>query len=550
MDQKLKKICRLLQSPDNIRRCGAAVVLAELAPKDAGVVKALGEALQNANQTLMVYLLDALEAIGSCAAAPYVLPLLNAEDMTTKIRVVAIASRAGNTILPQIKQRLDKARPREKLALVDILARIHRRDAFRIILDMLFDSNLELVREICEAVRRHIGEAGPKDRLILHKQVAELANSARVKKRERVLTSCLLLLGSIGRPEARTILLKYSTPKTPLYVRRHALIGLKGLECSGAAAAAVARKVFGYLDESDPDIVRHAIGVIDRLPVTCFTPDQWRRLLKSKHTAVCAVAARKLAGVDTTANNRLLVEMLGNEDNNVSEIAASTLSGRKKATRILLDTLCKESNPESAWRLAKILKPHSDAVDKKTLKKFVMLAKRDIQAGKPRYEPLLYFLRNVDPKTAELVLLETGLKCKHAKKWPEAVEWLRRLIHTESFDDKTDYELSVCNLKLSHKEFAPHIRAKDHALGGLHRLLRNKSFKLLEQLKKDRTLNAEDLCYAGFHFSEQADDDKEFGEQLLEHVAKKWPGSKQGKAAKNKLKLIKPRRKTKKRGQT
>lgn len=544
MDQRLKKICGLIQSPDNIRRCGAAAVLAELAPKDPGVVKALGEALQNANQTLTIYLLDALEAIGSRTAVPYVMPLLNAEDMTTRIRAIAILSKAGSTILPQIKRRLDKARPKEKLVLVDLLARIHRHEAFRIILDLLFDADFNLVKETCEAVRRHIGGAGPKDRLTLHKQVAEFANSARVKKQERVLTSCLLLLGSIGRPEARTILLKYSAPKTSPYVRRHALIGLKGIEFSGAAATAVAHKIFGYLGESDRDIVRHAIDVIARLPVSCFTLTQWRRLLKSKHAVVCAVAARKLAGVDTAANNRLLVELLGHEDNNVCEIAASTLSGRKKATRILLDALAKESDPESAWCLAKILKPHSDAVDKKTLKKFASLAKRYMQTGKPRHEPLLYFVRNVDFKTAESLLLETGLKCKQAKKWAQAVEWLRRLIHTESFDENTSYVLSVCDLKLSSKDFAPHIRAQDNALVGFDRLLRNKSFKLLEQMKKDRTLNADEFYYVGFHFSEQAGGDKEFGEQLLEHVAKKWPASKQGKAAKNKLKLITPKRKT------
>ncbi|MFC1461714.1 HEAT repeat domain-containing protein [Verrucomicrobiota bacterium] len=544
MDQKLKKICGLLQSPDNMRRCGAAVVLAELAPKDPAVVKALGEALQTANQTLMTCILDALDAIASRSALPYVMPLLNAEDMGTRLRAVAIISKAGNAVLPQIKRRLDQARPREKLALVDILARIHRRDAFRMVLDILYDSDFELAKETCDAVRRHIKDAGPKDRLSLHKQVASFANSERVKKRERVLTSSLLLLGSIGRPEARTVLLKYSTPKTAPYVRRHALIGLKGLECSGPAAGAVARKVLGYLNESDPDIVRHAIDVIGRQPMSCLQPAQWRKLLKSKHGSVCGVAARKIAENETTINNRLLVELLSHEDNNVREIAAGALSGRKKAARILLDALRKESNPESAWSLAKILKPHSESIDKKTLKTFARLTESHMQAGKPQHEPLLYFLRNADPKTAESVVLETGLKFKQTKKWAQAVQCLRRLINTESFDDNAGYALSVCNLKLSTRDFTPPLRAQDHALRGFQRLLRNRSFKLLEQLKKDRSLNADELYYVAFHFSEQVSEDREFGEQLLDHVARKWPRSKQGKAAKNKLKLIHPKPRT------
>ena len=38
-------------------------------------------------------------------------------------------------------------------------------------------------------------------------------------------------------------------------------------------------------------------------------------------------------------------------------------------------------------------------------------------------------------------------------------------------------------------------------------------------------------------FSEGTGDEQKFGRQLLEHVAKRWPSTKDGKAAKNKLKL-------------
>ena len=68
----VKQVCTMLQSPDGMRRCAAAMVLAELAPKDTAVVKALGAALPEANQMLTRYILEAFENIGNRAVVPFV----------------------------------------------------------------------------------------------------------------------------------------------------------------------------------------------------------------------------------------------------------------------------------------------------------------------------------------------------------------------------------------------------------------------------------------------------------------------------------------------
>jgi hypothetical protein len=243
--------------------------------------------------------------------------------------------------------------------------------------------------------------------------------------------------------------------------------------------------------------------------------------------------------VDSARHNRELLRLLRHEDTDVREIAAGALAAHKGARRLLLDAFARETDADAAWRLAKILKPHSEAVDPKTLKRFTALAARDLQAASPRHEALLYFLRNVDPKAADAVALAAGLEHKRAKRWAPAVECLRRLINTESFDDEARYALSVCNLKLSPKDLASQARAEDHALRGFQALLRNTAFKLVDRLKKDKTLDAADLCYVGFHWCEAIGDDRQAGTQLLEHVARRWPRSPSGRAARNKLKLAK-----------
>jgi len=538
MDKIIQTICGMLQSPDGMRRCAAAMVIAELRLKQDSVVKALGDTLKDANQLLTRYVLEAFEAIESRAVVPYVLPLLEASEIETKLRAAAIIARTGGDNVASLRDQFLKASPQQKRVLVDILARMHNRDAMQLILDVLFDPDFELVKEACQAVRRHITDAAPKDRVVLHRQVAKFMTSARVKKNDRVLTSCLLLIGYIGAPDARKILLKYSTPRNLGYIRRNALIGLKGLQYTGAAVNQIAREMLKYLGEPDyPNVVQNALDIIEKLPLGKAYDAQWRKLLKSKHPSVRAFSARKLASNDGTASNRLMMSLLAHDDPQVSEIAAGALARHKSATKLLLAALTRERKSERAWRLAKILKPHSESVDKKTARKFAALAARALQDGEPRYETLLYFLRNIDPKLADGVYREVGLNYKKARKWAKAVDCLKQVVRSEVFDAELRYELSVCNIKQSGKDLAQHLRAEDYALRGFQALLQDKGFKLFDRLKKEKALDAADFFYIGFHFSEGSGEELKFGRKILEHVAKRWSKTKDGKAAKNKLKL-------------
>jgi hypothetical protein len=363
-------------------------------------------------------------------------------------------------------------------------------------------------------------------------------NSARVKKNDRALTSCLLLVGYAGAPDARKILLKYSTPRNLGYVRRNALLGLKGLPYTGAAVNQVARQMFKYVGEPDyPNIVQNALDIIEKLPLGKAYDSQWRKLLKSKHPSVRAFAARRLAVTDNAASNRLMMSLLAHPDVQVSEIAAGALARHKGAGKLLFAALGRERKLEPAWRLAKILKPHAESADKTTLKKLASLAARALESGDRRHEPLLYLLRNANAKLADGVYRDVGLKHKKAKKWAKAVECLRQIARSDAFDNELRYELSVCNLKQSGRDLTPQLRAEDHALRGFQTLLQDTSFKLFERLKKERALTGADLYYVGFHFSEGTGTELKFGRKLLEHVAKRWPKTREGKAARSKLKL-------------
>jgi hypothetical protein len=515
------------------------MVLTEFAPKDAAVIRALGDSLKNSSSQLLTrYVLEAFEVIGTRAVVPHVLPLLDAEDTETKLRAAGILARVGGDIVDELRRRFEKADSRQKHVFVDILARIHSRGAMQIILDSLFDTDFELVKEACQAVRRHMADVTPQDRLALHKQVVKFMSTARVRKSERVLASCMLLVGYIGVPDARKILLKHSGRRTPGYVRRNALLALKGLEFTGAAVNQVARQMLKYLAEPDfPNVGQHALDIIERLPLPVSYVARWRKLLNSKQPSVRAFAARKLAAYDNAAVNRLLLRLLDHADTQIGEIAGGALARHKGAVKLLLQALARERKAEAAWRLAKILKPHAESVDKKTAKKFAALTARDLEAGNPRHEALLYHMRNINPALADGVWRDVGAKLKKARKWDKAAACLQKLAHPEGIDNEIRYDLSVCNLKLSPKELAANRRAGDPALRGFQTLFQDGKFKLFERFKKDKALEAIDLFYVGFHFSEGDGAEGRFGRHLLDFVVRRWPKSKEAKAARNKLKL-------------
>ncbi len=535
MHETIRVVCGLLQNPDHMRRCAAAIVLAELAPRDAAVVRALGEALSGASGTEAGYILDALEAIGSPGAVPYVLPLLETGDVATKLRAAAIVARGGAGVVPDLRERIAAATGARKLVYVDALARVRAPAAFRAILELLLESDLELVKETCAAVQRHLAGVPPKERAVLHREAVTFMTGPKARGSERVQVSCLILLGHIGRPEARAVLLKHAGPKHPLPVRRHALGGLRGLELAGPAARAVGKELAPYLDDSDETIVRQVLEVLGRLSAAGVEAP-WEKLMTSPHPSARAAAARQLASSDTAAANRALLQLLRHEDTQLQEIAAGALSAHPGAARMLAEALADEESAEAAWRLAKILKPHAGTVDPKLMKRLTGLAARDLASGAPRYEALLYFLRNASPAATEDVLREAGLDHRAAGRWTQGVECLRRIVHSERFDDEARYALSVCNLKLSPKDFGPSMRAEDHALRGFHALLRSRAFPLLARLGKDKALDAADLYYVGFHFAEMVGDEHAFGAQLLAHVTKRWPRSPEGRSAKGRLK--------------
>jgi HEAT repeat protein len=539
MDKQLQTIAALLGSEVPNRRLAAAIVLGELAPSDPDVVRALGSALGSADETLTREIVAALGRTRHKTAFPYLLPmLLNAPPALRDAAAKALAQLKMD-IEAELEKVWAKAATQQKLALMDVFARLHSDGATRFLLTGLFDPDFEMVKSICGAIRRHISDASEEERKDLFKQISSFVKSPRVKKDMRATTSCLILFGSLGNPAARPLLLDYIGPKQVAFVRRNALQALAGLSREGAGVDAMIKKVLPLLKEEDREnVVSPAIALLAPLEFPANTVGDLEKLAKSDNAEVRRFAVRKLGYQTGKKIVGSMLDWLSDADQEVRDIAAKALCRIEDAAQPLLEKLGKVSTADDAWNIVKLLKPHAERFAKDAKKKLAARCLDLLEKNDPRVPAYTWLLRNVDAAGFNAQIAEAGEDLRQRKKFAAAVQSLRLLANTEFFNAAVRYQLSFSGLKTSSKDLAPGRRGEDPCLRGFTALLRDPSFKLFDGLAKDKKLlEPEDLFYLGFHFAESPmGHEQQFSKQVFEFLIKTWPKSEQAKAAKNKLK--------------
>src|SRR5262249_10726550 len=117
--------------------------------------------------------------------------------------------------------------------------------------------------------------------------------------------------------------------------------------------------------------------------------------------------------------------------------------------------------------------------------------------------------------------------------FPESLTPLKDFADIEP---ENKFQLAVAQLKLHSHTLASH---RHHpAVELLADLYRNSAYPLSEALRKEKSLDPEEVFSLGFNFVERPGDERTLGKDLLEHIASKFPRNKIGKSAKNKLKLL------------
>ena len=536
MDPTTQALCDMLDRGDPELRAAAARVLAELRPAERPVLEALGTVLATGAGPAARYALQALAASPSPEAVEWLLPALAAGPMDLRETAAEAIARFRRDALPRLKDAILHAELPVRTAAATVLARIGGRPAHEALLRALAAGDLELSTHICVELERAAHAMDAKGRGALADLVHKYLAQKRTLANETAAASGLILLGALKIPKSKAILLGFTRPKRPAELRRHALLGLRGIAAELTQAELVT--VATYLEDDDlANVAVPAIELLRPLPVPAAAARRLVSLVGSPHQAVRDFAVYQMGRLDTPEAAKTLVAQLDDPQPALRELAVSSLQRNAAAIPLVLKQVRAEADPGRLRTLVRVLEPHAAAIPAAQASALIRTLIEQIEKGDKRADALSYLLRRAAPKPLDAALLKRGVALKEKGAFADADRMLAALVRGGAASPEATYQSAVAALKLSPKGISRHERHADPCLERLALLLEQQDFRLVERLCSEKCLGPDELFYVGFHFAEQLSERREFGGRLLSHVAALGPRAALAASARNKLRL-------------
>ncbi|MEC7521058.1 MAG: HEAT repeat domain-containing protein [Myxococcota bacterium] len=529
----IDRIVSMLEHEAPERRMAAAIVLGELKPKGAAVVKALGRVIADDGPTLQRHALDALRAIGvTKTALPSLWPLLASRDAGVREAATDAIASVGDAVVKDVKARLTEAEGDERRALESILSRLGGKEAFDALLDALEEGDDESNRATALELRAHVKQANAATRRSYRGRLEKFLKKLAPQEAPPVsaMAAAVKVLGYLEDAKtAPTLLALARDPKQPAAVRQEALIALR-FTMAGGASAEVVKALVAAAGAPDRALAQTALMTLAGMSLPANLAPALSELALHRELDRARIAIDKLGTLGGKQPTETLVDILARGDKRRAELAAEALGGREDATGPLVALLADTPELERAKLVSRVLEARRDALTPAMRKKLLEAGVKGLSAGDESWSPTLSLVVERDAKKVADALRAEAARLRKARKTDEEARVLRALGRLSLADDEDRYRLASIRLKDS--KLDPRSRGADRALARLAELQRS-GYDVVSALRKDRGVGLEEMYYVGFCFME----DDLGGEELLEEVVKKGGRKKIAKAAKNKLEL-------------
>lgn len=539
MDKTLQNLLILAREGSIERRCAALLVLGALQLDDDKVVDAAGAALEHANIVLKDYALRYLEDVRPKASIPLLLPLLDRSDKEIGERAIRLLSGFGQAAVRPLLQKAKNASRLWQINAARVLCSIRGKSAWQGLLQLLLQGDTEVNKTICDLVATTLREIDEKEQDVLYAAVEAFAAELNEQEQRAAVISALRLLGMLGRPQARKWVIDFVSAEHHHTIRFHALVALlhclRGQDLHKNEYA----RLLPLLEETEfSDTVRLTLDLLDAHELPEEYQPALSGMLESPHVAVQKFALRKMGEFDSPVAVRTLVQQLDDPDTARRDAAARSLRKIPAARNALAKEFLACKDPSKAWVIAEILPVYEGKWRRDILGEVWERLEAAIEGEDRIQGAYLYFLKNVDTEYAYGQLTARGVQLKKTKKYKEASRFLSLLKEFPTFAAEEKFALAIAQLKLHPHEVTSVMARHDPALDLLMDLSRSSAFPVLDALKKEKALEPEDLFYVGFRFAEGLSEARTLGEDILELLAERYPRTKVGKSAKNKLKLL------------
>jgi hypothetical protein len=159
------------------------------------------------------------------------------------------------------------------------------------------------------------------------------------------------------------------------------------------------------------------------------------------------------------------------------------------------------------------------------------------QAGERRADALLAVLSALDGDSFAREVTGLGKELLKKGDYSEAESCLRLLASSGPPNTGVKFLLALSRFKVSNKGLLRAEREANRSLSLFAEMVEAGGLDVAEMLIREKPLlDRSDIYYLGFHFVEQMGKLRQFGADLLKHLAKTSPKSQEGRDARNKLK--------------
>jgi HEAT repeat protein len=548
MDETLARLAGFVKRPDTHLACAAAVVLAELAPREAAVTEALVAALGKSDAARRPFLIEALGRTGTPRAAEALMPLIRAGGPSGDEALRAVAHAGAGALKPLVAL-LKDASPQMRPKLAEAIARTGEGQGFAALFAELRAGDERAVQAVAEGVRRALPGLSGKGREALLKQILKALETQAFVSHEPACLAALELAGALARAEALGALMPHATRPVSPVARRAALRAVGKLNLTPEKRASLAGRLLPLLQEAD--YVHCGEPALAALQGAALTPEHrvaLQKLVSSPHGPVREFAMKALAHLGSTRGLADLLACLDDSDPGVVADALNALAQIAGAAAPLAERLLKQHDGEGSRRLARALVPHAADVPGRIrgalARAYVDLAIGRAEPGDQRSQDerrgaLLSVLRAAGTaEVAELALQEAG-RLRAAGEPLRALALLKSVSGITGWSDSHGLEQALAglaatplNLTRAARLNDPHLRLIEEAVGSG----RMDPKRLARELLKDKTLSRGAVYYIGHHFAEKVLAEREFGRQILTALAAN-PRTEEGRQAKEKLVL-------------
>ncbi len=533
MADTTKKLVHLLHvdRPLDIR-CAAALVLGEVGTKDANLSRALCDALTDGEPT---FRLQAIRTVGKLrieAALPSLLDRVKEGGEEAEQAALA-AAKLGAKGTKALQELMPKVSPGLRRYIASALAAAGTTSSETAAVAMLLQRDPGVVDSAARSLLAQMPTLTPAHRKTLAEQLLEPIGNKKEPLPTHSEAAVLRLLAALDDPRAEKVLWERIAPSHPLEIRTAALHALG--KWAASPSKEQLKRLFACALETDFRVAGPALVLLKNLPVGERTVTDWLTLLQASDAAVRKLALEKVGDRDSAEVAEALMQQIQHPDPSLRDGALSRLVRLKQGQNALTAALLSADAPDRLWLLARAQAPFARKFPAEWRERVFARACEYLEENDRRTDALLFLLRESDPTELRQRLEDRAVSWRKKKKYETALLYLRLLIRDPSSGFAIRLELAGCGLKVSSRDLAPEARANDPCLQQFATLCQGYEAELGAQFEKMKWLDVDDLYYLGFHFAEQAGQQKQFGGKVLRLLIERSPRTKLAKQAKSKL---------------